>query len=169
MKISYTPEVYLRRKEELMKTIEGKLTAEGLKFAIVVSRFNDFLTAKLLEGAIDALKRHGADEKDINIFKVPGAYEMPVVCEKLVSQKYNAIICLGAIIRGDTPHFEFIAGEAAKGIAEVSIKTKFPIVFGIVTADNLEQAIERTGTKHGNKGSEAARTAIEMANLFKNL
>lgn len=152
-----------------MRTIEGKLTAEGLKFAIVVSRFNDFLTGKLLEGAVDCLKRHGVDEKDINIFKVPGAYEMPVVCEKLVSQKYNAIICLGAIIRGDTPHFEFVAGEAAKGISYVSIKNKFPIIFGIVTADNLEQAIERAGTKHGNKGSEAARTAIEMANLFKNL
>ncbi|MBI4657124.1 MAG: 6,7-dimethyl-8-ribityllumazine synthase [Elusimicrobia bacterium] len=152
-----------------MKIIEGKLNAEGLKFAIVVSRFNDFLTGKLTEGAVDALKRHGADEKDITLVKVPGSYEMPVVCEKLVDDKYNAVICLGAIIRGDTPHFDLVAAETAKGIAEVSLKNKLPVVFGIVTADNLEQAIERSGTKHGNKGAEAARTAIEMANLFKNL
>ncbi|MBU2573039.1 MAG: 6,7-dimethyl-8-ribityllumazine synthase [Elusimicrobia bacterium] len=152
-----------------MKILEGNLTAEKLKFAIVVSRFNDFLTAKLLEGAADTLKRHGADEKNITAVKVPGAYEIPLACQKMADKGFDAIICLGAIIRGDTPHFDLVAAETAKGIAEVSLKNRLPVAFGIVTADNLEQAIERTGTKHGNKGAEAARSAIEMANLFKKL
>lgn len=152
-----------------MKINEGELIAQGLRFAIVVSRFNDFLTSKLLEGAIDALKRHGAEDKNIEVFKVPGAYEIPVTCEKLAVKKYDAIICLGVIIRGDTPHFDFVASEVSKGISQVSIKNKLPVIFGIVTADNLEQAIERAGTKQGNKGFQAACSAIEMANLFKNI
>ncbi|OIO02498.1 MAG: 6,7-dimethyl-8-ribityllumazine synthase [Elusimicrobia bacterium CG1_02_56_21] len=152
-----------------MKTIEGGFNAEKLKFAVVVSRFNDFLTSRLLEGAVDALKRHGAAEKDITVVKTPGAYEIPVVCERLAGGNYNAIICLGAVIKGDTPHFDFVAQETAKGIAAVSMKHKVPVAFGIITADTLEQAIERAGVKHGNKGAEAARSAIEMANLFKNL
>lgn len=152
-----------------MKTIEGGLTAEKLKFAIVVSRFNDFLTSRLLEGAVDTLRRHGASEKDITVVKTPGAYELPVVCEKLAGGGCDAIICLGAVIKGDTPHFDFVAQETAKGIAAVSMKHKLPVAFGVITAETLEQAIERAGVKHGNKGAEAARSAIEMANLFRNL
>lgn len=152
-----------------MKIIEGGLTAEKLKFAIVVSRFNDFITGRLLEGAIDALKRHGASEKDITVVKTPGAYEIPLVCEKLAGGAYNAVICLGAVIKGETPHFDFVAQETAKGIAAVSLKHKLPVAFGVITAETLEQAIERAGVKHGNKGAEAAVSAIEMANLFKNL
>ena len=135
----------------------------------MVSRFNDFITSRLLEGAADMLKRHGADEADITVVKVPGAYEIPVVCEKLAAGGYNAIICLGAVIRGETPHFDFVAQETAKGMAAVSMKHKVPVSFGVITADTLEQAIERAGVKHGNKGAEAAMSAIEMANLFKNL
>ncbi|HBA61498.1 MAG TPA: 6,7-dimethyl-8-ribityllumazine synthase [Elusimicrobia bacterium] len=152
-----------------MKTIEGGFNAGKLKFAIVVSRFNDFLTSRLLDGAVDTLKRHGADEKDITVVKTPGAYEIPVVCEKLAAGPYDAIICLGAVIKGDTPHFDFVAQETAKGIAAVSMKHKVPVAFGVITTETLEQAIERAGVKHGNKGSEAAMSAIEMANLFKNL
>lgn len=152
-----------------MKTIEGNLTAQKLKFAVIVSRFNDFLTSKLLDGAVDTLKRHGVEEKDITVVKAPGAYEIPVVCGKMAEKGFDAIICLGAVIRGDTPHFDFVAQETAKGIAEVSLKNKIPVAFGVVTADNLEQAIERCGAKQGNKGSEAARSAIEMANLFKQI
>ena len=152
-----------------MKTIEGGFNAEKLKFAIVVSRFNDFITGRLLEGAVDALKRHGAADTDITVVKTPGAYEIPVVCEKLAPGGYHALICLGAVIKGDTPHFDFVAQETAKGIAMVSMKHKVPVAFGVITADTLEQAIERAGVKHGNKGAEAATSAIEMANLFKNL
>ena len=152
-----------------MKTIEGGFNAEKLKFAVVVSRFNDFITGRLLEGAVDALKRHGAAEKDITVVKTPGAYEIPVVCEKLAAGGYDAIICLGAVIKGDTPHFDFVAQETAKGIAMVSMKHKVPVAFGVITAETLEQAIERAGVKHGNKGAEAATSAIEMANLFKSL
>lgn len=152
-----------------MKVIEGGLTAAKLKFAIVVSRFNDFLTSRLLDGAVDALKRHGAAEADITVVRTPGAYEIPVVCERLAGGKYDALICLGAVIKGDTPHFDFVAQETAKGIAAVSMKHKLPVAFGVITADTLEQAIERAGVKHGNKGAEAAASAIEMANLFKNL
>ena len=152
-----------------MKIIEGKLIAENLKFAIVVSRFNDFLTGKLMDGALDTLKRHGAGDKDITVVKVPGAFEIPLMADKLSSGEYDAIICLGAVIRGDTPHFDLVAGETAKGIAQVSFNNKKPVIFGVVTADNLEQAIERAGTKQGNKGSDAALSAIEMANLFKQI
>jgi len=152
-----------------MKMIEGNFAAGKLKFAIVVSRFNDFLTSRLLEGAVDTLKRHGAAENDITVVRTPGAFEIPVVCEKLAEGPYNALICLGAVIKGDTPHFDFVAQETSKGIAAVSMKHKVPVAFGIITADTLEQAIERAGVKHGNKGSEAAMSAIEMANLFKNL
>ena len=152
-----------------MKVIEGGLTAGKLKFAIVVSRFNDFITSRLLEGAVDSLKRHGTSESDITVVKTPGAYEIPLVCEKLASGGYNAIICLGAVIKGETPHFDFVAQETAKGIAAVSMKHRVPVSFGVITAETLEQAIERAGVKHGNKGAEAAVSAIEMANLFKNL
>ncbi|MDD5207766.1 MAG: 6,7-dimethyl-8-ribityllumazine synthase [Elusimicrobiales bacterium] len=152
-----------------MKVIEGNLTAGKLKFAIVVSRFNDFITSRLLDGAVDSLKRHGASDGDITVVKTPGAYEIPLVCEKLAAGGYNAIICLGAVIKGETPHFDFVAQETAKGIAAVSMKHKVPVSFGVITAETLEQAIERAGVKHGNKGSEAAVSAIEMANLFKNL
>lgn len=152
-----------------MKTIEGKLTAEKLKFALVVSRFNDFLTGKLLEGALDTLKRHGADDKDLTVVKVPGSYEIPLACKKLSGKGYDALIALGTVIRGDTPHFDYVAAETAKGIAQVSLAGSIPVAFGIVTADNLEQAIERAGTKHGNKGADAAMSAIEMANLFRHL
>lgn len=152
-----------------MKTIEGGFNAGKLKFAVVVSRFNDFITSRLLDGTVDTLKRHGAAEGDITVVRTPGAFEIPVVCEKLAAGPYNAIICLGAVIKGDTPHFDFVAQETSKGIAAVSIKHKLPVAFGIITADTLEQAIERAGVKHGNKGSEAAMSAIEMANLFKAL
>jgi len=152
-----------------MKIIEGNMNAEGLKLAVVVARFNDFITTRLLEGAIDAIKRHGGLEKDITVVKVPGSYEIPVVCERLATGGYNAIICLGALIKGETSHFELVSQEACKGIAQVSLKHKTPIIFGVVSAENLEQAIERAGTKQGNKGAEAARSAIEMANLFRRL
>ena len=152
-----------------MKIIEGNLSAEKLKFAIIVSRFNDFLTAKLLEGAADTLKRHGAEDKNITAVKVPGSFEIALACQKMAGKGFDAIICLGAIIRGDTPHFDLVAAETAKGIAQVSLENRLPVAFGIVTADNLEQAIERAGTKQGNKGADAAMSAIEMANLFKQI
>ena len=152
-----------------MKTIEGQFMAGKLKFALVVSRFNDFLTAKLLEGALDTLRRHGADEENLTVVKVPGAYEIPLAAQRLAGQGFDAIIALGTIIRGDTPHFDYVAAETAKGIAQVSLACKIPVAFGIVTADNLEQAIERAGTKRGNKGADAAMSAIEMANLFKQM
>ncbi len=152
-----------------MKIIEGKLKADKLKFALVVSRFNDFLTGKLADGAVDTLKRHGADEKDITLVKVPGAYELALAADKAAGGNYDAVVCLGVIIRGDTPHFDLVAAETAKGVAEVSMRRKKPVIFGVVAADNLEQAIERCGTKQGNKGAEAAMAAIEMADLFRNL
>ncbi|NLV76957.1 MAG: 6,7-dimethyl-8-ribityllumazine synthase [Tissierellia bacterium] len=153
-----------------MKTFEGKLIAEGLKFAIIVGRFNEFISSKLLSGAIDGLNRHGAKEDEIEIIWVPGAFEIPLVAKKLAkSNKYDAIICIGAVIRGSTPHFEYVSNEVAKGIANVSLSTEIPIIFGVLTTDNIEQAIERAGTKNGNKGYDAAITAIEMANLLKNI
>ena len=152
-----------------MKTIEGDLKADKLKFALVVSRFNDFLTARLLEGALDALRRHGADDKNLTVVKVPGSYEIPLACQKLSGGGFDAIIALGAVIRGDTPHFDLVAAETAKGIAQVSLAASVPVAFGIITADNLEQAIERAGSKQGNKGADAAVSAIEMANLAKQL
>jgi len=153
-----------------MKITEGELQAKGLKFGIVASRFNDFITSKLLDGALDALLRHGAREEDIDVIKVPGSFEIPMVARKLALKgKYNAVICLGTIIRGSTPHFEYIASEVSKGIASVSLETGLPVAFGIITSDTIEQAIERAGTKSGNKGWDAAMTAIEMAQLLKKL
>ncbi len=153
-----------------MKTYEGKLISEGLKFAIVVGRFNEFIGSKLLSGAIDGLKRHGTKEEDIEIIWVPGAFEIPLVAKKLAkTNKYDAVICLGAVIRGSTPHFEYVSSEVSKGIANASLDTEIPIIFGVLTTDNIEQAIERAGTKSGNKGYDAAITAIEMANLLKEI
>ncbi len=153
-----------------MKTYEGELQAKGLKFCIIVSRFNEFITNKLLDGAIDALLRHGAAEQNIDVVKVPGSFEVPLVAKRIAQKKTSdAIICLGTIIRGATPHFDYIASEAAKGIASASMETGVPIAFGIITADTIEQAIERAGTKSGNKGWDAAMVAIEMAQLFKKL
>jgi len=153
-----------------MKVFEGKLIAEGLRFAIVVSRFNDFIGERLLGGALDALMRSGAREQDVEVFKVPGAFEIPLVAKKLArSGRYNAVICLGAVIRGATPHFDYVANEVSKGIATVSLETGVPVIFGVLTTDNLEQAIERAGSKAGNKGWDAAIAAIEMANLLKQI
>jgi 6,7-dimethyl-8-ribityllumazine synthase len=153
-----------------MKIIEGELQAKGLKFGIVISRFNDFITSKLLEGAKDALLRHGAKEDDIDVVKVPGSFEIPVVAKKMaLKQMYNAIICLGTVIRGATPHFEYISAEVSKGIASASMDTGVPIAFGVITCDTIEQAVERAGTKSGNKGWDAAITAIEMAQIMKKL
>jgi 6,7-dimethyl-8-ribityllumazine synthase len=152
------------------RLIEGNLIAKDLKFALVVSRFNDFITSKLLEGAKDAILRHGGEEGNITVIRVPGAFEMPAVTKRLAeSKKYDAVICLGAVIRGATPHFDYIAAEVAKGLANVSLESKIPISFGVLTTDTIEQAIERAGSKVGNKGFEAAVSAIEMANLFKQL
>lgn len=153
-----------------MKVLEGQLTARGLKFAIVVSRFNSLVTQRLLDGALDALRRHEADENAITIAWTPGSFELPLVAQKFAkSGKYDAVICLGCIIRGDTPHFEYVASETAKGIAQVMLDTGVPVVFGVVTADNLEQALERAGAKAGNRGFDAAMTAMEMANLLKKI
>ena len=153
-----------------MKIIEGELQAKGLKFGIVISRFNDFITGKLLDGAMDALLRHGAREDDIEIVKVPGSFEIPMVAKKMALKgAYSAIICLGTVIRGATPHFEYIAAEVSKGIASASMETGVPVAFGIITSDTIEQAVERAGTKSGNKGWDAAITAIEMAQLLKKL
>ncbi|MFQ5452917.1 MAG: 6,7-dimethyl-8-ribityllumazine synthase [Candidatus Zixiibacteriota bacterium] len=152
------------------KIYEGKLEAAGKRFALVVSRFNNFLTDKLLEGAVDCLNRHGADETNISVAYVPGAFEIPYAASKFArSDKYDAVICLGAIIRGDTPHFDYIANEASKGIAKIALESGRPVIYGLVTADNLEQAIERSGTKAGNKGWDAAQSAIEMTNLYASL
>lgn len=152
-----------------MKTYEGQLIAsENDKFCIILARFNDFIGAKLLSGAIDELKRHGAKEDNIEIVRVPGAFEIPVIAQKVASsKKYCAVITLGAVIKGATPHFDYVSNEVAKGVAQVSLNTGVPVTFGVLTTDNIEQAIERAGTKAGNKGSDAARTAIEMANLMK--
>ncbi|MDD5424416.1 MAG: 6,7-dimethyl-8-ribityllumazine synthase [Candidatus Omnitrophica bacterium] len=154
----------------MVKTIEGQLIAKGKKFAIVVSRFNDFISKRLLEGAIDTLLRHGAKESEIEAIWVPGAFEIPVIANKVArSKKYDAVLCLGAVIKGSTPHFEYVSSEAAKGVAKVSMDTGIPVIFGVITAENLEQAIERAGTKDGNKGRDAALSAIEMANLLENI
>ena len=151
----------------MMKTVEANLIGKGLKVAIVAARFNDFITSKLIEGAEDALHRHGVDGDDISLYRVPGAFEIPVVAKALAEKEdLDAVICLGAIIRGATPHFDFVAAEASKGIAQVSMTSGKPVIFGVITTDNLEQAIDRAGTKSGNKGYDAAVTAIEMANLM---
>jgi len=150
--------------------INGQLNGKGQKHAIVVSRFNELLTSRLLEGALDCLRRHGVADKDITINRVPGSFEIPYAAQKLaLSKKFDAVICLGALIRGDTPHFDFIAAEAAKGIAKISLDTQLPVVFGIITADTLDQAIERAGTKAGNKGWDAAMSAIEMIDLYRQI
>lgn len=150
------------------KILEGKLLAEGKKFALVVSRFNDFITDRLVGGAIDALQRSGAKEEDIEIIKVPGAFEIPLIAKKLASKgRYDAIVCLGAVIRGATPHFEYVSAEVSKGIAQVGLEADVPVIFGIITSDTIEQAIERAGTKAGNKGWSAAMSAIEMVNLIE--
>lgn len=152
------------------KVIEGKINAQGLKFGIVVSRFNDFISDRLLAGALDALLRNGAEEKDIEVIKVPGAFEIPQVARKLaLGKKYDALICLGAVIRGATPHFDYIAAEVSKGIAMIGLESEIPISFGVLTTDNLEQAIERAGTKAGNKGWDAALAAMEMVNLYREM
>ena len=147
---------------------EGKLNAKGFRFAIVTSRFNSFITDRLLEGALDALKRHGAEDKLIDVYKVPGSFEIPLAAKLLAKKKeVDGVICLGTVIRGATPHFEYIAAEVAKGIAQVSLESEKPVVFGVITSENIEQAVERAGTKSGNKGYDAAITAIEMVNLIK--
>lgn len=152
----------------MIKTIEGKLVVKKEKFAIIVSRFNEFISSKLLSGAIDELTRHGVSEDNITVIWSPGAFEIPVVAKKLAkSGTYDAIIALGAIIRGSTPHFDYVSAELSKGIASVSLDTGVPVIFGVLTTENIEQAIERAGTKAGNKGSDAAKSAIEMANLIK--
>jgi 6,7-dimethyl-8-ribityllumazine synthase len=152
----------------MTKVIEGILTAKGVKFGIVVSRFNDFINTRLLDGALDALSRHGAEDKNISVVKVPGSFEIPLMAKKLAdSGNYDAIICLGAVIRGATPHFEYICAEVTKGIAKVTLDSGIPVSFGILTTDNIEQAIERAGTKSGNKGWDAAMSAIEMVNVLK--
>jgi 6,7-dimethyl-8-ribityllumazine synthase len=152
------------------RILEGKLLGEGLRFAVVVPRFNDFITAKLLEGAMDALRRHGVVEEDVTVARVPGSFEIPLVAKKLAaSGKYDAVICLGAVIRGATPHFDYVAAEVAKGVAAVGLQTGVPTIFGVLTTDTIEQAVEREGTKSGNKGFDAAVSAIEMANLLKEL
>jgi 6,7-dimethyl-8-ribityllumazine synthase len=153
-----------------MKVYEGHLRSEGLTFGIVVSRFNDFICERLLGGALDALKRTGADEDRIHVFRVPGAYEIPLAAKKLAGTgRYDAVICLGAVISGATPHFDYVANEVAKGIAMVSLESSVPVTFGVLTTDTLEQAIERAGSKAGNKGFDAAMAAVEMANLLKSM
>jgi 6,7-dimethyl-8-ribityllumazine synthase len=153
-----------------IKTIEGAMTVENARFCLVATRFNSFIVEHLLEGAIDTLKRHGAHEDDLTLVRVPGAFEMPVVLERLAtSGKYDAIIALGAVIRGGTPHFDYVAGECVKGMAQVSLKQGVPIAFGVLTVDTIEQAIERAGTKAGNKGAEATLSAIEMVNLLRQI
>ena len=152
------------------KTIQGDLSAKGIKVGIVAARFNDFITARLVEGAMDGLLRHGVAENDIELARVPGAYEIPLVAQRMArSKKYDVVICLGAVIRGATPHFEYVSGEVSKGVAAVSLETGVPVIFGVLTTDTIEQAIERAGTKSGNKGWDAAVSAIEMANLMKQL
>jgi len=153
-----------------MKVIQGELQAKGMKFAIIVSRFNDFITGKLLDGAVDALLRHGAKDEDIDVVKVPGAFEIPLAAKKVAEKgSYHAVICLGTVIRGATPHFDYVAAEVSKGVASVSLDTGVPIAFGVLTTDTIEQAVERAGTKSGNKGFDAAVTAIEMAQVLKKL
>lgn len=154
----------------MAKTLEGQLIAEGLKFGLVVARFNEFITNKLLSGALDALKRHGANDDDIEIAWVPGAFEIPLVAQKMAfSKKYDAIICLGTVIRGSTSHYDFVCAEVSKGVAHVGLDSGIPTMFGVLTTETIEQAIERAGTKAGNKGFDSAMSAIEMTNLLRNI
>jgi 6,7-dimethyl-8-ribityllumazine synthase len=160
----------LEQRRTLMKTIEGKLISKGYKFAIVISRFNELISKKLLDGALDCLLRHEANEKDITVIWVPGAFEIPLAAQKAAKTgKFNAVICLGALIRGATPHFEYISAEVTKGIAQVGLQTGIPVIYGILTTDTIDQAIERAGSKGGNKGFNAASSAVEMVNLFKEI
>ena len=153
-----------------MKTVEGKITGKGLKVAVVVSRFNEFITNKLLGGAVDCLTRHDCKEENITVAWVPGAFEIPMVAKKLaMSKKYDAVICLGAVIRGATPHFDYVCAECAKGIAQVGMESSVPVTFGVLTTENIQQAVERAGSKSGNKGVDAAMAAMEMANLMKEI
>lgn len=153
-----------------MKTLEGKLTAKNMKIAIVVARFNEFITSKLLSGCIDCFIRHEAADEDLTVAWVPGAFEIPMAAKKLAeSGKYDAVICLGAVIRGATPHFDYVCAEASKGIAQVSMQTGVPVAFGVLTTENIQQAVERAGTKAGNKGVDCAMIAMEMVNLFKEM
>ncbi len=153
-----------------MKKIEGKLDAKGLKFGIVISRFNEFISGKLLAGCLDGLKRHGADEENITVVWSPGAFEIPLLARTMAkSGQYSAVICLGAVIRGSTPHFDYVASEVSKGVAHVALESGLPVIFGVLTTDNIEQAIERAGTKGGNKGFDAALAAMEMANLMREI
>ncbi len=151
----------------MARIIEGNLIGEQLKFGIVISRFNEFITSKLLSGCLDALYRHGVTEEDIEIAWVPGAFEIPLVAQRMAQRDYDAVICLGAVIRGATPHFDYVSAEVTKGVAQVGLNTGKPVIYGVITADTIEQAIERAGTKAGNKGVDAAVSAIEMVNLFK--
>lgn len=151
------------------KTYEGKLIGKDLKFGIVVSRFNEFITSKLLSGCLDTLQRHEVAEENIQIAWVPGAFEIPLIAQQMVQKGYDAVICLGAVIRGATPHFDYVSAEVTKGVALVGLNTGVPVIYGILTTDTIEQAIERAGTKAGNKGSDAALSAIEMVNLIRNL
>jgi 6,7-dimethyl-8-ribityllumazine synthase len=154
----------------MAKIIQGDLSGKGLKIGIVAARFNDFITSRLVDGALDGLQRHGVAEADIEIVRVPGAYEIPLAARMIAqSRKFDAIICLGAVIRGATPHFEYVSAEVSKGVASVSLETGLPVIFGVLTTDTIEQAIERAGTKSGNKGWDAAISAIEMANVMKQL
>ncbi len=153
-----------------MKTIEGALTTNGEKFCIIIARFNEFIGSKLLSGAIDELRRHGVDESNIDVVWVPGAFEIPIAAKKCaLTGRYNAIITLGAVIKGSTSHYDYVCAEVSKGVASVGLETGVPVIFGVLTTDNIEQAIERAGTKAGNKGSDAAKSAIEMANLLKQI
>lgn len=153
----------------MVKFYEGKLLGQGFRFGIVVSRFNEFITNRLLSGAIDVLKRHGVEDSAIEVAWVPGAFEIPLAAQKMVNRGYDAVLCLGAVIRGSTPHFDYISSEVTKGIAQVGLDAGVPVIYGLITADTLEQAIERAGTKAGNKGADAAITALEMVNLFREL
>jgi 6,7-dimethyl-8-ribityllumazine synthase len=154
----------------MARIIQGDLSAKGLKFGIVAARFNDFITGRLVDGALDGLQRHGVADADIDVVKVPGSYEIPLAARAMAqSRKYNAVICLGAVIRGATPHFEYVSAEVSKGVAAVSLETGLPVIFGVLTTDTIEQAVERAGTKSGNKGWDAALSAIEMANVMRQI
>ncbi|MDD4172057.1 MAG: 6,7-dimethyl-8-ribityllumazine synthase [Syntrophomonas sp.] len=153
----------------MAKVFEGKLIGDNQRFGIVVARFNEFITNKLLSGCLDTLTRHGVDRDNIDVAWVPGAFEMPLVAQKMAGRDYDAVICLGAVIRGATPHFEYVSAEVTKGIAQVSLNSGVPVIYGVITADTIEQAIERAGTKAGNKGSDAGSTAIEMVNLLREI